>query len=147
MFNVVTTKSPLFEGGILVKMWNESNEFSFLYKKGDPDIIGFYETVRQVFGNKNYDHVKNIMEITVNQPIHVSALAGQIPGIHEKAKHPVTGEEHEIFWIIMDLNDTRGYTRGQIADWLETLDNLPKFKVDDFNPVNDQPKPGSKEIF
>lgn len=138
MFNVVTTKDPLFEGGILVTMFSDTNTLAFMYRK-EISNTEIYDTIKQVFGHANYDRVRKVIETVANPPVHVSALAANIPGIHEKAKHPVTGEEHEIFYIIMDLNDTRGYTRGQIADWLETLDNLPKFKVNEFNPPDTAP--------
>lgn len=61
--------------------------------------------------------------------INPQSLASQIPGVHEKAVHPVTKAEREIFQIIMNLNDIHKWEREQIADWLETLDNLPKFKA------------------
>lgn len=40
----------------------------------------------------------------------------------QKVKHPVTGEAHSLRGVIMNLNDGHGWTREQIADWLETLD-------------------------
>ncbi|SRR6266699_1345785 len=35
------------------------------------------------------------------------------------AKHPVTGEEHTIGWIIESLNDSWDYSSSEIATWLE----------------------------
>lgn len=63
--------------------------------------------------------------------IDASVMSKDIPGIHELAKHPVDGNELPIFEIIIDLNDSRGWSREKIADWLETLDNQPVFKVGD----------------
>lgn len=36
--------------------------------------------------------------------------------------HPVDGRKAALRGVIMDLNDRHGWTREQIADWLETLD-------------------------
>lgn len=40
----------------------------------------------------------------------------------QKVKHPFTGENKSLRAVIMTLNDHCGWTREQIADWLETLD-------------------------
>lgn len=58
-----------------------------------------------------------------------STLADQIPGIHQKVKHPVTGNTRELFSVIMSLNDQQRWTRDKIADWLETLSDCPVFEV------------------
>lgn len=70
-----------------------------------------------------------------------------LPGVHEIVKHPVhktdrkaiktiTGVHNEtIGWtlemIIIDLNDNHGWTREQVADWVETLDIDIRFRGED----------------
>lgn len=50
-----------------------------------------------------------------------------------KAVHPVKGSTStiDVATIIMDLNDCHGWTREQIADWLDTLPQQPVFKIGD----------------
>jgi hypothetical protein len=40
----------------------------------------------------------------------------------QEVKHPVANITYPLRKVIMDLNDNHGWTREQIADWLETLD-------------------------
>lgn len=53
---------------------------------------------------------------------------------HQRVIHPAaeqsaygSGELMPLNSIIMDLNDSCGWTREEIADWLDTLDNQPIF--------------------
>jgi len=41
---------------------------------------------------------------------------------HQEVKNPVINITYPLRRVIMDLNDNHGWTREQIADWLETLD-------------------------
>lgn len=59
----------------------------------------------------------------------VSNLARQLPGMDQKEIHPVTKSNDILFFIIQDLNDNHKWTREEIADWIETLDNVPVFPV------------------
>lgn len=54
-----------------------------------------------------------------------SRYTNQIPGLNVKVKHPVVDGSFSLSTVIMDLNDTHRWTREQIADWLETLDENP----------------------
>ena len=36
--------------------------------------------------------------------------------------NPATGEDEELLWIIASLNDSYGWSRERIADWVETID-------------------------
>lgn len=56
-----------------------------------------------------------------------SELALDIPGLNKVVKHPVTGNSTSIYNIIINLNDHHEWTREQIADWLDTLDDPPRF--------------------
>lgn len=55
------------------------------------------------------------------------ATTSQIPGIDQIITHPVEGRHMVLRTAIMDLNDGYRWTREQIADWLDTLDNQPTF--------------------
>lgn len=59
------------------------------------------------------------------------AAINSLPGIFENAKHPVNNSVQQIRSIIIDLNDHHGWTREQVADWLETLDVDLRFKSED----------------
>jgi hypothetical protein len=52
----------------------------------------------------------------------------KLPGLDTLVKHPVVSGKFSIKTLIMDLNDNHGWTREQIADWLETLDVDLRFK-------------------
>lgn len=54
-------------------------------------------------------------------------MAESIPGINRQVIDPVYGTESRLIWIIINLNDEHHWTREQIADWLETLDDIPTF--------------------
>lgn len=61
-----------------------------------------------------------------NRSLGVSGLAHEITrGV--KARHPVSGREAFLYDIIVSLNDEAQWTREQIADWLDTLPNQPKW--------------------
>ena len=50
-----------------------------------------------------------------------------LPGIKKLVNHPIDGSKDTIYRTIYDLNDTHYWTREQIADWLDTLDEQPRF--------------------
>jgi hypothetical protein len=52
----------------------------------------------------------------------------------KKYKHPTMSGDLPLSSIIMDLNDNVGWTREQIADWLDTLDDQPVFYPDTCPP-------------
>lgn len=56
-----------------------------------------------------------------NSP-YVKELAEVFKGLGEKVKHPVTGAEHTLSSIVVNLNDAYNWSRNQIADWIEALD-------------------------
>lgn len=45
-----------------------------------------------------------------------------LPGLEAEVRDPVTGDVGRVRYIIVKLNDTDGWTREQVADWLDTLD-------------------------
>lgn len=50
-----------------------------------------------------------------------STLASKLPGVSGlKALHPVTKKEGTLHTIIISLNDSYGWTREAIADWIES---------------------------
>lgn len=95
------------------------------------DMVDAYaEWVTDVFGKELAEAWSVPRHLFKIEP---STMASQIPGIFNLAKHPVNGLERPIHEIIIDLNDSQGWTRESIADWLETLDNQPVFKLGEFN--------------
>ena len=83
-------------------------------------------SVKNTFGSDLYSEWKPPMSVFQIDP---ASYSNELPGIWNKEKHPVTGSVKSIHEIIIDLNDVQGWTREQIADWLETLDNPPVFKT------------------
>lgn len=73
-------------------------------------------------------------ELGIKTPIyflHVDAseLAHKLPGIFMRVTNPVSGNEQDLYSVIINLNDTHKWSREKIADWIETLDTVPKFEV------------------
>ena len=57
-----------------------------------------------------------------------SSYTRQIPELQVRVRHPAAvnaGYESTLESVIISLNDTHGWSREQIADWLETLDVNP----------------------
>lgn len=61
-------------------------------------------------------------------PNSLSGMSQKLPGMNMLVKHPVTGERMNLWSVVQNLNDHNKWTREQIADWIETLDNVPTFK-------------------
>lgn len=51
----------------------------------------------------------------------LSILAAKLPGVHKMVINPVTLEERDLFNTIINLNDTQGWSREKIADWLDEI--------------------------
>lgn len=54
----------------------------------------------------------------------VSTIATLWPVEQTKTAHPVTGRLDILGFNITSLNDVFGWTREQIADWVETIEQL-----------------------
>ena len=52
----------------------------------------------------------------------VKELAETFKNLDKVVKHPVLDEKGALYDCIIDLNDSHGWTREQIADWIESLD-------------------------
>lgn len=59
----------------------------------------------------------------------LSWQAIDLPGINEAVKHPLTGDTHSLWSVIINLNDIHHWTRERIADWVETLDIDTRFTI------------------
>lgn len=59
-----------------------------------------------------------------------------MPGLKEMVKHPVLPYHDSLEIVIISLNDHHGWTREQIADWLETLDIDLTFKTPEPRSMN-----------
>ena len=59
----------------------------------------------------------------------------QIDGLQQLVKHPIDGTMATLENTIINLNDGEHWTREQIADWLETLDNNPIIEKKEYKYV------------
>lgn len=53
-----------------------------------------------------------------------------------KVVNPVTGGESDLYDTIIHLNDEAKWSREQIADWIDTLPDQPKWRL--LNDVQEQ---------
>jgi hypothetical protein len=64
-----------------------------------------------------------VAESSISSRDTLDVLRSAIPGFQNMmVKYPIDGEEISLYSAIMCLNDTAGWSREAIADWLETLD-------------------------
>jgi hypothetical protein len=59
----------------------------------------------------------------------VDSLAEILPNVRAMVRHPVTTSPVTLERAIVSLNDSHGWTRERIAEWLETLDLDLRFPV------------------
>jgi asparagine synthetase A len=94
------------------------------------------KAVRGLASLKNKEEFEKLINSTfeLSEPfalnflvVEASFLAHKLPGVDKKVTHPVNKTEHRLFDIIISLNDDHKWTREQIADWIETLDEVPTF--------------------
>jgi len=83
------------------------------------DIGSYFDTGNVVPFAYHYAGVNNVEDKRVNE----------LPALLETVKHPLLGSASTLKYVIISLNDTYKWTRGQIADWLETLDVDISFKI------------------
>lgn len=81
---------------------------------------------------ENFTVTKKLLEKNSDDP---SYLAKLLPGIDRVVKNPVSGDEDTLYSIIIELNDSHKWTRDAIADWIETLDDVPTFST---GPVGEE---------
>lgn len=55
------------------------------------------------------------------RPSFFHELRAMFPCLDEQVTHPETGDREYVHSIVIDLNDEYGWTRHQIADWLEEI--------------------------
>lgn len=124
MFKYAHTKVGV--GTYVIQAWDADTNLFFqnvLTKENKDDVSA---ALAQKFGKQADGLIYAIKHFLFQ--INAQSLAGQIPKIHEvHAKHPVTGQQNSLYAIIIDLNDSHGWTREKIADWLDTLPDQPKF--------------------
>ena len=76
----------------------------------------------------------------------LNILAEFLPGMKNIEKHPIEEEEKKfpnqwtISNIVQNLNDSHEWDRDQIADWIETLDEVPYFEAKADSDVEELPK-------
>ena len=61
----------------------------------------------------------------------VPELTNELPGIEMLVKHPARNNESKLPLrvVIINLNDRFNWSREEIADWIETLDEVPVFEA------------------
>ena len=76
---------------------------------------------------ENFSVTKKLLERNSDDP---SYLAKLLPGVDRVEKNPVSGDEDTLYSIIIELNDTHKWSRDAIADWIESLDDVPTFNTE-----------------
>jgi len=89
-----------------------------------------------------YLHVVGLPTSTVSVPKHkryeLQDLSRGLPGMTKRVDHPLTsssctdlhfsaGFSERLYDMVIHMNDDHRWTREQIADWIETLDDVPTF--------------------
>ena len=128
-----TSSNQLSTGNLLVVLTNDHTSQRFLInthhtKIDDRDYVdevlkGFNLTPDCLLKIK-----KTIFSISYRRD-DAAVLAELLPGVHGIHKNPVTGHSGTLMSIIMNLNDGQKWTREAIADWVETLDEVPYFDL------------------
>lgn len=108
-----------------VSVWSTESDDIIRLVLHDENKDQFLAAVKGTFPNENHDRVESIVYSLLF--VDPSVLSQSIPGIMNKTTNPVTGETGTFWQIIQRLNDSTDWTREQIADWLDTCDNAPKF--------------------
>lgn len=128
-----------------------------VWKNDKPSIIlivdkSNWKSVVTIINEYVYeDKIKSITDVAettghrilwFHYKIEPSVIVNKIDGINQIVKNPVNGKSQNLSSVIMDLNDTAGWSREQIADWLDTLDNQPKFSgiISEGSPDAENPK-------
>lgn len=76
---------------------------------------------------ENFLVTKKLLDKKNDNP---SYLANLLPGVQKEVKHPVSGEMDKLFSIIINLNDHHKWERDAVADWIESLDEVPVFQAE-----------------
>lgn len=58
-----------------------------------------------------------------------SSLAQTLPGYNMIVTHPINGTKIILGEVIISLNDRHEWSFDQIADWVESLDEIPTFDL------------------
>lgn len=95
---------------------NDINKLDAWIWENVPAIL--VDTFRQVVNGTLY-----------GKPTHPDQLVHHLPGVGQIVRHPVNDSIGALMDIVISLNDTYHWTREAIADWIETLDEVPKFEV------------------
>lgn len=104
------------------------------------DLLKFLKEHEDVFTKAGYKEAIltanvtpffNDKQVSYDTPY---SLARQLPGIDMVVKNPKTGLQESLYSVIIRLNDGYKWSRDEIADWIETLDEVPVFEA----PEEDQ---------
>lgn len=106
-------------------------EFTFCWKDTPAKILEYF-TIEDDKVKEWFIHVTDAYcNATTNKSFDPSSLARLLPGVDNIVKNPIDGTEARLWGIVIYLNDIERWTREQIADWIETLDEVPSFEVKD----------------
>lgn len=75
-----------------------------------------------------YEHLEGFSALMYDSEDIEFELIVKFPVLEYAVQSPVDAEmEDSLFNIISDLNDVRNWTREQIADWVETVEQQSEF--------------------
>lgn len=130
--------------GLLLQLW-EGQPYSLNFIESEAKALtkSIFNSEKQNWniGNLNPSVHSGGLQTTFSQTTEPSfankvvQAVEDMPGAGEYVKHPVLGETLRLHTVIMNLNDAHGWTREEIADWLDTLDIDLSFKVDSTEEV------------
>ncbi len=149
---------------VKVDHWNNYGEKTLSFKVLTPEVhLEFrvkphttpFEDIEDLLSEyikieKDYEQARATIKVTYTsaassygKPMQddLSSLATQLPGVNNIVKNPVTGDDAKLFNVIIHLNDTARWTREAIADWIETLDEVPVFKTPEEEETNGEELP------
>lgn len=101
----------------------ETSEFSAFLTKNLGNVVSRDITDKIM---ENFVCTKEVLETKSDQP---SFIANMLPGVNNIVEHPVSGKEQRLFDIIINLNDNHNWSREKVADWIDTLPEVPVFEL------------------
>lgn len=116
---------------ILIVCYYKRKRYSFIYSHDDTNTMMFPEEwpedVKEYLAKYVSPHC---FRETKNNYAQQAEDMTNDNRFNQKVKCPVTGRQGPLSNVVITLNDHHGWTREQIADWLETLDDQPKFTLE-----------------
>lgn len=114
---------------------NGSIEFSIMLRNASKEdletfiqenLSGIEEPILNIM-RENFVVTKRLVDKKSDDP---GQLAKFLPGVDNEVVNPATKKKDTLFRTIIELNDTHKWSRDAIADWIESLDEVPVFSVE-----------------